>query len=76
MVDGLGTACGRTPFGRLARNGERWSGQVRRECQERQEWKIAGVERKCSAGLPVSPPLPAPGAARSHATRSSRLKRR
>ncbi len=28
MVDGLGKACGRTPFGRLARDGERWSGQV------------------------------------------------
>ena len=51
MVDGLGKACGRTPFGRLARDGERWPGQVRRgERQERHERKIAGVEA-CGAQM-------------------------
>ena len=90
MVDGLGKACGRTPFGRLARDGERWPGQVRRgERQERHERKIAGDwsgERKCvlvslvslvSAGLAVSP-LPALGARCRSLSRNSsgRLKRR
>ena len=67
MVDGLGKACGRTPFGRLARDGERWPGQVRRgERQERHERKIAGDwsgERKCVLVSLVSLFLPpAPGA--------------
>ena len=56
-------------------------GQVRsgqeRSVRRRHEWKIAGVERKCSAGLAVSPPRSLSRCrSLSHATRSGRLKRR